>query len=304
MEAVKLPCLAAESSWLGFPLVKLHPKPLRQLRKSSAISGSVCSKDNCSSPLALLTKRDTCSLEGKPACLSHQEQAVPGFQPAWGTACPAPSPEHSPEQAGGVWNLGHSGHSNREMPTLTVVSSGLNLALWAKEAAARAKQPGAFINRKSQSLELYLKLYFPNIPEQGELFPANITTPAWKTTALQSAKMLSSAGDSKPWKTWRAAGENLTNYWLFGYEPIQGKRDSFWRNPPMKDRWITYITIFPTDLPTQWAGEKKPLKMTALKRHLTPPTGAQALLWKDVATPEAWTALSDQWRLFRDREEV
>lgn len=33
MEAVKLPCLAAEGSWLGFPLVKLHPKLPRQLRR-------------------------------------------------------------------------------------------------------------------------------------------------------------------------------------------------------------------------------------------------------------------------------
>lgn len=85
MEAVKVPCLAAESSWLGFPLVKLHPK---LVGKSRGISGSVCSK-NCSSSLALLTKRNTCPLEGKPACLSHPEQAMPGLQPAWGTACPA-----------------------------------------------------------------------------------------------------------------------------------------------------------------------------------------------------------------------
>lgn len=170
MEAVKLPCLAAESFWLGFPLVKLHPKLLRQLRKSSGISGSVCSK-NCSSSLALLTKRNTCPREGKPACLSHPEQVMPGFQPAWGRACPAPSPEYSPEQAGGVWNLGKSEHNSKKMPTLTVVPSGLNPALWAEEAAARIKQPGESINRKSQSLKLYLKLYFTNKPEQGVFFP-------------------------------------------------------------------------------------------------------------------------------------
>lgn len=64
-----------------------------------------------------LTKRDTCALEGRPACLSLQEQAMPGFQPAWGTACPAPTPEHSPEWTGGVWNLGNSGHSNRDACT-------------------------------------------------------------------------------------------------------------------------------------------------------------------------------------------
>lgn len=108
-------------------------------QESSGVLG-VSAAGNCSYSPALLTKRDTWPLEGKPACLSHQEQAVPGFQPAWGTACPAPSPEHSPDRAGGVWNLGNSGHSNREMPTLIVVPSGLNPAFWAEEAAASPDQ--------------------------------------------------------------------------------------------------------------------------------------------------------------------
>lgn len=120
--------------------------------------GGMSAARNCSSSPALLTKRDTCPLEGKPACLSLQEQAMPGFQPAWGTACPSPSPEHSPERGAGVWNLGNSGHSNRELPTLTVVPSGLNSALWAEEAAARVKKPGEFKNRKSQSLKLLFKI--------------------------------------------------------------------------------------------------------------------------------------------------
>lgn len=68
MEAVKLPCLAAESSWLGFPLVKLHPKLLRQLRKSSGISGSVCSKE-----LQLLT----CSADQEGYLLPGGEASLP-----------------------------------------------------------------------------------------------------------------------------------------------------------------------------------------------------------------------------------
>lgn len=169
VEAVKLPFLAAESCWFGFCLVKLHPKLLIQLKKSSEIFGSrgISAAHAGGSPPSGDQRRG----------LYHLCRASQPIQTIWGMICLAPSQnQRITEQAVGVcypWTLGHG---KRAMPTTTVVPFVINPGLQDEEAAVLQGQGKTSWRVHKQEIPVS-KVVFkiippsPNIPEQEILSP-------------------------------------------------------------------------------------------------------------------------------------